>query len=81
MMYSSHMSYEVVMWAMHVVNFVFLCSLIAAPDNKTARQKEHYAAKPSFSIRTVKVWRPDSVDAPIFDEDNYEVAKYAVFRV
>ncbi|BFZ25340.1 hypothetical protein BsWGS_28378 [Bradybaena similaris] len=38
-----------------------------------------YTSKPAFNPRTIKIWSARDVNQPRFNEDNYEIAKYAVF--
>ena len=54
---------------------------ISAPDGKTQISASRFKSKPSFSVRSVRVWHPGDVEAPQFDEENFEVAKYVVFEV
>ena len=54
---------------------------LIAPEGKTPTSVSRYRSKPSFSIRSVPVWQPGQDGAPFFDEESYEVAKYAVFEV
>ncbi|XP_070191086.1 protein mono-ADP-ribosyltransferase PARP4-like [Littorina saxatilis] len=58
----------------------FRSGKISAPDNKTQTSSSRYKAKPVFNVRSVRVYRPGEIEAPVFDEENYEVAKYAVFE-
>ncbi|KAK7486590.1 hypothetical protein BaRGS_00022115, partial [Batillaria attramentaria] len=58
----------------------FRSGKISAPESKAVSSARKFTTKPSFNIRSVRVWQPAEKDAPKFDEDNYEVAKYAVFQ-
>ncbi|XP_046570901.1 protein mono-ADP-ribosyltransferase PARP4-like [Haliotis rubra] len=55
----------------------FKSGKITALTPKTEQRKK---TKSIFSIKGVKVWQYGDNKAPFFDEDKYEVAKYAMFE-
>ena len=60
-------------------NFFFFP--VSAPEGKGQTSVSRFKSKPSFNVRSVHVWRPGDIEAPQFDEENFEVAKYVVFEV
>ncbi|KAL8613683.1 hypothetical protein ACOMHN_029775 [Nucella lapillus] len=58
----------------------FRSGKISASESSKPSAGSRFKSKATFNIRSVPVWHPGQPDCPVFDEDNYEVAKYAVFE-
>ncbi|KAL8624962.1 hypothetical protein ACOMHN_039849 [Nucella lapillus] len=58
----------------------FRTGKISAPERKTPASVSLFKPKTVFNIRSTHVWHPGEKNAPVFDEENYEVAKYALFE-
>ncbi|XP_076466190.1 uncharacterized protein LOC143297656 [Babylonia areolata] len=58
----------------------FRSGKISAPEKRAGISVSHFRPRPVFNVHSVHVWHPGEKDAPWFDEQSYEIAKYAVFE-
>ncbi|KAL3871218.1 hypothetical protein ACJMK2_039226 [Sinanodonta woodiana] len=48
--------------------------------SRQQKQETKQKVKPMFNVKNVKLWTYGEKDCPNFDEENYQIAKYAMFK-
>ena len=45
------------------------------------QSKDEKKKRVKIDPKSIKVWRPGDKNVPLYDETNYQVAKFAIFQV